>query len=259
MNKLSSSTLTRTVCVLSGPKNKSEIDMIKNFSTIILLVLLSPALQAQKIIRALDNHNSKAADLVIFALGMENPLKLGTVDAQGMLSVNLEEIQIPELTDEVKDMYFTELRNVFRFGCGGRDDFGKQGNIPALRGGNIALWDGNEWTGSIFLVSDTELKSWLEDEGYNSAIKATFWDIVYAGEDVKLNLNCKNEIGLESGNVEVIYTYSLDLKKGFNWVEYTIEEVYNTKPEETASFPSKVKISNLSNPEIMKWMANYFF
>lgn len=228
-------------------------------SIIFILALLSPALQAQKISRTLENHNSKTADLVLFGTGMDTPLKLGSIDAKGNLSADLSDIQMSAITDEIKDMYFTELRNVFRFGCGGPDDFGKQGNIPALRGGNIALWDGNEWTGSIFLVSDTALKPWLEDEGYNPAIKATFWDIVYAGEDVKLNLNCNNEIGLESGNVEVSYTYSLDLKKGFNWLEYTIEEVYNTNPEETASFPSKVKISNLSNPERMKWMANYFF
>jgi len=259
MNKLSSSTLTRTVCVLSGPKNKSEIDMIKIFSTIILLALLSPALQAQIINRTLENHISKTVDLVLFATGMDNPLKLGTVDAQGMLSVNLEEIQIPELTDEVKDMYFTELRNVFRFGCGGRDDFGKQGNITALRGGNIALLTDNEWAGSLFLVSDPALKPWLEDEGYNSAVRAIFWEIVYVEKDVHLDLNCTNETNLESGSVEASYTYSLDLKKGFNWVEYSIEQVYDTNPEARASFPSRVKISNLKDPEKMQWLANYFF
>jgi len=245
--------------VLSGFKNQSDIDTMKIITTILLTAMLSPALQAQKIGCILDNHNSKSGDVVLFAFGMDNPVKLGSVDAKGTLSVNLQEIQIPELTDEVKEMYFTELRNAFRFGCGGRDDFGKQGTIPALRGGNIALWAGNEWAGSFFLVSDTELKPWLEDESYNSAVKATFWDIIYVEEDVSLNLNCTNEIGLENGNMEVSYIYDLNLKKGFNWIEYSIEEVHNTNPEEIASFPSRVRISNLRDPERMKWIVNYFF
>jgi hypothetical protein len=232
---------------------------MKIFNAFLFLAMLASSLQAQGISQTLKNHNSKAGDLVLFALGMEAPVKLGTLDAKGMLSVNPEEIKITDLTDELKDMYFTELRNVFRFGCGSRDDFGEQGNIPALRGGNVALWAGNEWAGSFFLVSDTKLKPWLEDEGYNPAVKATFWEIIYVDRDVHINLSCTNETGLESGNVEVRYTYDLNLKKGFNWIEYSIEEVYNTKPQETASFPSKVRISNLSDPERMKWMVNYFF
>lgn len=226
---------------------------------ICVLTLLSPALQAQKISRTLENHHSKTADLVLFDTGMDNPLKLGIVDAKGNLSADLSDILMPAITDELKEMYFTELRDVFMFGCGGRDDFGPQGNIPAFRGGNIALLTDNEWAGSLFLVSDPALKPWLEDGGYNSAVKATFWEIIYVEKDVHLDLNCTNETGLESGSVEVSYSYSLDLKKGFNWVEYSIEQVYDTNPEERASFPSKVTISNLKNPEKMQWLANYFF
>lgn len=226
---------------------------------ICVLTLLSPALQAQKISRTLENHHSKTADLVLFDTGMDNPLKLGIVDAKGNLSADLSDIQMPAITDELKEMYFTELRDVFMFGCGGGDDFGPQGNIPAFRGGNIALLTNNEWAGSLFLVSDPALKPWLEDGGYNSAVKATFWEIIYVEKDVHLDLNCTNETGLESGSVEVSYSYSLDLKKGFNWVEYSIEQVYDTNPEERASFPSIVTISNLKNPEKMQWLANYFF
>ncbi len=232
---------------------------MKIFTSILLLTSLTFALQAQKISHKLDNYDSKEADLVIFSLGMENPVKLGAIDADGNLLANPEQIQLSEFSFELKEMYISELRSVFRFGCGGRDDFGQQGSIPALRGGNIALWIANEWAGSFFLVSDTALKLWLEDEAYNSAVVASYWDIIYVGEDLKLDLSCTNEIGLESGNVEVSYIYNLNLKKGFNWIEYSIEEVYVTNPEEIASFPSKVRVSNISDPGKIKWMVNYFF
>lgn len=232
---------------------------MKTLTSILLLVSLAFTLHAQKINHRLENYNSKEADLVIFALGMENPVKLGTIDVKGNLSADISTVKMPELSGELKEMYVSELRNVFRFGCGGRDDFDPQGNIPAISGGNIAIWIDNEWTGSFFLVSDTALKPWLEDEGYNSAVKASFYDIIYVAEDVRLDLSCTNEIGLESGNVEVIYIYDLVLKKGFNWVEYSIEDLHFTKPEEKATFPSRVKITNLQNPDKMKWLANYFF
>jgi hypothetical protein len=135
----------------------------------------------------------------------------------------------------------------------------RQGGVPSARGGNVALLVNNERTGSFFLVSDKELKAWLEDPGYNSAVRGLFWDIIYVDADVSINLNCSNGIHLEDGIAEVSYEYNLELKKGFNWVEYSIEDIHVTDPEIMASFPLKVRISNLSDQEKMKWMAEYFF
>lgn len=227
--------------------------------TTLLLIATLTSVHAQHISRSLDDHKSPAADLVIFAFGSDNPVKIGTVDATGNLRSDLSQVQLPEMTADTREMFMSELRNVFHFGCGDSNDFGHQGVVPSVRSGNVALLVNNEWTGSFFLVSDQELKSWLEDPGYNSAVRGLFWDIVYVDANVSINMNCRNEIHLEDGIAEVSYAYNLDLKKGFNWVEYSIEDIHVMDPEIMASFPSKVRISNLSDQDKMKWMAVYFF
>jgi hypothetical protein len=68
-----------------------------------------------------------------------------------------------------------------------------------------------------------------------------------------------NGINLENGIAELSYEYDLELKKGFNRVEYSIEDIHVTDPEIMASFPSKVRISNMSHQDKMKWMAEYLF
>lgn len=227
-------------------------------TTFLLLAVLASS-QAQEISRTLENYNYKNADLVIFAYGSDNPVKIGTVDAKGNLKTDLSKVQMPELNTDTKDLFTSELWTSFSFTCGNSNDFGPERAVPALKGGNVALWANNEWTASFFLVSDPELKSWLEDPGYNSAIKAVFWEITYVEKDVSINMVCTNELQMEDSTVELTYTYDLNLKKGFNWVEYTIEDVYVTNPEVMASFPSKVRISNLQDPKRMMWLANYFF
>lgn len=231
---------------------------MKIISTVFLFAVIMSA-QAQKISVVLEDHRSQNADLVLFAYGSDNPVKIGTIDAKGNLVADISKAQIPVLTQDIKEMFTSELRNVFSFTCAGSDDFGKQGSVNSVKGGNIAFWADNEWAGSFFLVSDPELKPWLEDPGYNSAIKGVFWEIVYVEADVSLNFNCSDEIYMEDSNVEVLYSFNLNLKKGFNWVEYSIEDVFVTDPDVRASFPSKVRVTNLQDPGKMKWMANYFF
>ena len=232
---------------------------MKIISTVFLFAVLMSA-QAQKISVNLEDHRSENADLVLFAYGSDNPVKIGTIDVKGNLVADLSKVQLSVLTEDIKEMFTTELRNVFSFNCAGSDDFGKQGSVNSVRGGNIAIWANNEWAGSFFLVSDPELKPWLEDPGYNSAIKGFFWEIVYVDADVSLNFNCSEGVYyMEDSSVEVLYTFNLNLKKGFNWVEYSIEDVFITDPDVRASFPSKVRVSNLQDPGRMKWMANYSF
>jgi hypothetical protein len=231
---------------------------MKTLLTLILILTIS-SVQAQQITRTLEDYGLKRADLVLFAFGMEKPLKIGEVDDKGKLSVNLADVMIPRLTGEDREMYMSELGRVFSLSCGDAGDFGQKAGIAAAKGGHVALWANNEWSASFFLVSDKKLKPWLEDEGYNAAVKASYFDIIYVEEDVNLNLKCKNEYYLESGTVEVQYTYELELKKGLNWVEYIIEDIYPSKPDEKAPFPSKVRITNPRNSDSMIWVGNYFY
>jgi hypothetical protein len=224
------------------------------------LLLFFVSLQAQTFERTLPKYKLKDADLVLFSFGMDKPVLIGKVDKKGNLSVDISEAKLPELTSEEKSMFFGDLRFVFSVSCGDWEAFGSKGEIPAQKGGYISISAKNEYSGVIFLVSDEALIPWLEDEGYNNAVTGSFYGIIYVAEDVSLDLSCKtNNFADEEKEVEVHYTFDIDLKKGFNWVQYTIEEVYETDPNIRASFPSKMKISNLQDPGQVKWIPKYFF
>lgn len=228
---------------------------MKTTLTIAFLVILN-SLYAQKIERSLSNYKLKEAEVVLFTFGMDNPVKIGKVDKKGNLSVDLSEVQMPDLPSEDKGMFMSDLRFAFEVSCG---DFGSKGEIPAIRGGHISLWAKNDNSGVFFLVSDENLKPWLEDEGYNNAIAASFYQIIYVAEDVSLDFNCKTTNFENEKEIEVNYSFDIELKKGWNWVQYAIEEVYKTDPEVRASFPSRIRITNLQDPEKMKWIAKYFY
>jgi hypothetical protein len=129
----------------------------------------------------------------------------------------------------------------------------------AARQDFVRLTKNGEWAGTVFLLSDENLRPWIEDSGYNNAIKGSFYEVMYVVDDVSLNMTCNSSVyAADNEEVETEYRFDIELKKGFNWVEYTIEEVYETDPNIRASFPSKVTISNVKDPSKMLWVGTYY-
>jgi hypothetical protein len=83
--------------------------------------------------------------------------------------------------------------------------------------------------------------------------------VLYVEEDFDVKMTCKSSVNAdENTEVETEYSFDIELKKGFNLVEYTINEVYETDPNIRASFPSKGTISNLKDPSEMLWIGTYY-
>jgi hypothetical protein len=123
----------------------------------------------------------------------------------------------------------------------------------------VRLTAKGEWAGTVFLVSDENLIPWIEDDGYNNAINGSFYEIMYVEEDMTINMTCSSSVyAAENEEVPTEYVFDVQLKKGFNWVQYTIDEVYETDPDIRASFPSKVSIGNLTDASKMLWVGTYY-
>ncbi|MCA1761078.1 MAG: hypothetical protein LC658_15025, partial [Bacteroidales bacterium] len=143
--------------------------------------------------------------------------------------------------------------------CGNPDDFPEGEPKIARDAGYIALWANDTWAGTLFPVTDEKLRLWMEDDGYNDAVEASFYKVLLVTEDVELQKQCTNSEYYNNKNVEVNLDYDIRLKKGLNFVEYQFQSVYKTNPDVRAAFPDKVKITNPDeNPPII-WMASYFW
>ena len=214
---------------------------------------------AQEITGKIENHEDSQMELVLMLFGMEKPISIGTVDENGQVTASLDNVSTDQISEEDKAMYIGELNSNFYFQCNDREVFGENFDIPAVRQDYIRLTKNGDWAGTVFLVSDEGLRPWLEDPGYNNAIEGSFYEVMYVGEDLSLKMICTISIYADDNKeVETEYNFDIELKKGFNWVKYTILEVYETDPDIRASFPSKVTISNLKDPSEMLWIGTYY-
>ncbi|TNF43493.1 MAG: hypothetical protein EP311_03030, partial [Cytophagales bacterium] len=225
---------------------------IKIVVTLFFLLEVSVAM-SQQLSGQIENHPKAKMDLVLMPFGMDYPISIGSVDQKGQFSVNLTGLDFGSVPEEVQSMFGGELGYSFFFGCDDSQEFGAGFEIPAMRVDYIRMNRDEQWAGTVFLVSDENLRPWLEDSGYNNAVKGSFYEVIYVEADVSIHTTCEAQIyASDEEMVDVEYDFQLELKAGFNWVEYEILEVFETNPEIRASFPSKVKIQNLQNPAEMK-------
>ncbi|WP_162415517.1 hypothetical protein [Cyclobacterium roseum] len=214
---------------------------------------------AQGIQGEIPSHPKKTMDMVLMPFGLDHSITAGQVDKKGVLSIELGDKDAHNVPQDVKSMFMSELFFNFHFRCGDRDDFGENQDVPAARVDYVRLIQKGQWAGTVFLVSDENLIPWLEDEAYHPAVKGTFWEVLYLEDELTVSAMCTTSKFVDADtNVDVTYAYQLELKPGFNWVEYQIEEVYQTENGQMASFPSKVKITNLSDPSKIKWIGKYY-
>lgn len=214
---------------------------------------------AQEISGTVKNHEKDDMDLVLMLFGMDYPISIGSVNKKGQFTANLENVSLDNISEENKSMSIGPLYFNFYFNCNNADVFGENTEKPAARQDFVRMTKDGQWSGTVFLVSDEGLRPWIEDSGYNNAILGSFYEVMYVEEDVTLNMACKSNVYVsDDEEVEAEYIFDIELKKGFNWVEYTIHEVFETDPNIRASFPTKVSISNLKDPSKMLWVGSYF-
>jgi len=214
---------------------------------------------AQEMTGKIKNHEKDDMDLVLMLFGMDYPVSIGKVDKKGQFIANLENLSLDQIPEENLSMSMGPLYWNFHFNCNDSDAFGENAEYLAARQDFVRMTKNGDWAGTVFLVSDEGLRPWIEDSGYNNAIKGSFYEVMYVADDVSLNMTCNSSV-YASDNEEVAteYKFDIELKKGFNWVEYTIEEVHETDPNIRASFPSKVTISNVKDPSKILWVGTYY-
>jgi hypothetical protein len=231
---------------------------MKTLLTLVLMVTLISA-RAQKFSGKIEGHNKGEMDVVLTMFGLDKLVKIGTLSASGDFEIDLSANPAENLSKEDTDMFISRLSYGFQYGCGNPDDFPEGEPNIARDAGFIALWANNEWSGSMFPVSDEKLQPWMEDNGYNDAVPASFYKVLLVTEDVEVHKKCNNFDYYNDKDIEVGIEYDLKLKKGLNLVQYQLESIYKTDPNIRASFPTKIKMTNAGeNPEII-WMAKYFF
>lgn len=230
---------------------------MKHFLTLILL-LVSNTLIAQQYSGNISDFKLGASDVVIFPFGMEYPLKIGNIDKEGNVQLNLNSVDIASIPDDAKSMFLGSATNSFFSGCDDPGILKISDKIKSAKCGTPFIWNNNEQTGALYILSDEKLKPWLDDRYYNEPTKASFFEILYVDQDLTIYKTCVTTYNLESGNVESNNNFKISLKKGFNLIQYKIEDIHKTDPTVTSSIPIKLQITNAKADSEIKWIVQNF-
>jgi len=224
----------------------------------LLLAFVAVWAQAQQFSGKISDFVLETADVVIFPFGMDFPVKIGTVEKQGKVNISMDAVDLSQIPADTKDLFLGRVADNFFANCDNPDGLQISDKIKALKCGMPALWYNNQWAGTFCLVSDEKLQPWIEDRYYMEPVKASFFEILYVDHDLSLVTSCTTTLNLTTGNVESANNFNLKLKKGFNLIQYKIDEIHKTDLNETSSLPSKIQITNPQDDKEIKWMVKYF-
>ncbi len=222
------------------------------------LLMFSTLAAAQSVSATVQPWNLPASDVVLFTFGMDHPVRLGKIDATGALTIDVRAASAATIPDTVRSQFLGRLQDNLHFSCDDRSAMGAPSDDVVARAANIFLQRDDMMSGALFAVSDTMLRPWLEDPGYQEPVVGSFWDVIYSEKEMAVTSSCTGTLTLENGNVPLAYQYDLKLVPGFNLVEYVIESIYKTDPDVMASKPSKVLVRTDTDASRIRWVVKHF-
>jgi hypothetical protein len=215
------------------------------------------------------NYPLKAMDLVLYSFGMDNPISVGSISDSGEINLNFPK-DLNFMSDEVKSNFMSDVAFTLFSKCNNSFDIlSEDENIKAASGGYISLSSKeNPYSGLLFMATDENLVPWLESYGDIDAVLGSYFELVYVESDFNYQGDCTSTVTYTENNpVETQYSYDLQLKAGFNFIEYKIDSVtqveipsmYEENVFDKIKKPSKITVT--SSQSVMphtKWIGKYF-
>lgn len=231
---------------------------MKNALLCIISILIFNFAQSQSHPKIEDYpFGSLDVDVMVLPFGMEYPIKIGIMSKSGDIKFDIPK-ELPKLSKETEDNFMNDVTYTLFDVCDTNMVSGNE-NIKSVETGALSLWTKDKrYVGVIFTVSDEKLLPWVEDPGYNEPILGSYFELIYVASSFKYKGECVQTQMLDNGDAEIIFSYDLDLKAGFNFIEYKIDHIYKTDPNVMASFPDKISVSNVEDIPNCKWIGKYF-
>ena len=240
--------------------------MKKTLSLLMLLYLCGIMAQTKS---RVENPPIQNMDLVLFSFGVLESFSIGSLTDSGELIIKFPN-DLNFISDEAKENSWSDASFTLFSKCDNSYDIlSADENVKAVSGGYISLsTKDNSYSGLLFMVTNKDLVPWLEDSYSNDAALGSYFELVYMASDFKYQGNCTSTTSnIENDNIETLYSYDLELKAGFNFIEYKIESVKEYKVPsmyEEGVFdnlvkPSTVKVtSTQAMPPKTLWIAKYY-
>lgn len=219
--------------------------------------------QSQSFSTKLANHQKgfPEMDFIVMPFDISYRVSIGKLKADGTLEIKIPEFSEIQLPSNVTHDDLLELRYSLDFKCANPSNLKASESLKAFDGGYFALWHKTKrdgWAASVFAVSDLELIPWLEDDAYMQPVKASYYKLIYVSEDALIQTTCNDSWNNSIIDIPREYIFDLNLKKGYNLIEYQIQDIYETNSDEITNKPNKINIKTVTDVSKIIWHAKYF-
>ena len=209
----------------------------------------------------IENYPFESLDvnIMVIPLGMENPIKIGTMSKSGDIKFEIPK-ELAQLSKETEENYMNDVAYTLFDVCDNvRDILSGKENIASFDTGVLSLWTSNSrYVGVIFAVSDENLMPWVEDPAYMEPHMGSYFELMYVKKAFQYEGACVQTRMMDEGDAIITYQYHLNLKAGFNFVEYKIESIHKTDPNVMASFPDTLSVTSVEGIPDCQWIGKYF-
>lgn len=237
--------------------------------TILFLMACAFQISIAQTNQIVENYPLKAMDLVLYSFGMDNPVPVGSITDSGNLNLNFPK-NLDFISNEVKTNFLSDAAFTLFSKCDNSYNIlPEEQNSKAINVGYISLsTKENPYAGLLFMVTDKNMVPWLESYGDKNAILGSYFELVYIESDFNYIGECTSTISsTEDDTIVTNYSYDLQLKAGFNFIEYQIQSImehevpsmYEENVFEKINKPSTIIVtSSQSTPPNTKWVGKYF-
>lgn len=218
---------------------------------------------------SIKDYPLKAMNVVLNTFGMDNQIPIGTISDSGELDFKFPK-DLNYISEETKANSMSDVAFTLFSKCDNSYDIlSEDKNGKAVNAGYISLSSkDNPYAGLVFMVTDEALVPWLEDTYSNNAVSGSYFELVYIESDFNYQGECTSTVSnTEKDTIETSYTYDLQLKAGFNFIEYKIESVaehevpsmYEENVFDKIAKPSKITVSSSQSiPPTTLCIGKYF-
>ncbi|MBA6153170.1 hypothetical protein [Gelidibacter maritimus] len=200
-------------------------------------------------------------NVVVFPFGMDNPVKIGTVSKSGHINFEFP-TELPKISKETQENFMNDLAYTLFDVCDdGKDMISDKDNRPSFEAGMLSLaTTDHPYAGVITAISDEALMPWITDPGYEEPVLGSYFELIYVTSIFHYEGECVQTRSSMSDDpdMEITYSFNLNLKTGFNFIEYKIENIHETDPEMMASFPDVISVTSVEGIPNCKWIGKYF-
>ena len=206
----------------------------------------------------IENYAKGELDIVVLPFGMENPIYVGKILADGSISFNWD-TKIDNI--KAKEFFMSSVENALSISLCNSKEPAQIKNQPKLATvSGLVLYKNGRLVGSLFPATKDKIRDNGGSNRRTSLVLGSFISYYYSDGDIQFKTECTQN--LKYGDLYdflEVTSYNVHFKEGWNMVLNTLSEKEDWNYEESSgSLPKTLsKISITQIPENIEWFAHY--